>query len=149
MSDATLMPPSDGRAPRFPVSVKAVVALEGRVALLKNERDEWELPGGKLEPGEQPCDTVIREISEELGVDTNNPEILDSWVYEIGQPPHQVEVLIVTHTVQSTARCDDCVVSHEHKELRFFAFSELEGLNLPSGYLNSITLARSLGRVRL
>jgi hypothetical protein len=31
----------------FPVSVKGVVVRDGRVLLLRNERDEWELPGGK------------------------------------------------------------------------------------------------------
>jgi len=29
----------------------------------------WELPGGKVEPGEQPQDALLREIREELGVD--------------------------------------------------------------------------------
>jgi 8-oxo-dGTP diphosphatase len=28
----------------------------------------WELPGGKVEPGEQPRDALLREIREELGV---------------------------------------------------------------------------------
>jgi ADP-ribose pyrophosphatase YjhB (NUDIX family) len=36
----------------FPVSVKGVVVQGGKVLLLRNERDEWELPGGKLEVGE-------------------------------------------------------------------------------------------------
>jgi len=36
----------------FPVSVKGVVVRDGRVLLLRNERDEWELPGGKLDLGE-------------------------------------------------------------------------------------------------
>ena len=31
----------------FPVSVKGVTVQGGRVLLLQNERDEWELPGGK------------------------------------------------------------------------------------------------------
>ena len=34
----------------FPVSVKGVAVQAGKVLLLENERAEWELPGGKLEP---------------------------------------------------------------------------------------------------
>ena len=51
----------------FPVSVKGVAVQDGRVLLLENERAEWELPGGKLELGEDPADCVVREISEESG----------------------------------------------------------------------------------
>jgi 8-oxo-dGTP pyrophosphatase MutT (NUDIX family) len=36
--------------PLWPVSIKGVACdTEGRVLLLKNERAEWELPGGRLE----------------------------------------------------------------------------------------------------
>jgi len=41
-------------APAFPVSVKGVAVQGGKVLLLENERSEWELPGGKLEVGEDP-----------------------------------------------------------------------------------------------
>jgi 8-oxo-dGTP pyrophosphatase MutT (NUDIX family) len=53
--------------PVFPVSVKGVVFVGDRVALLKNERQEWELPGGRQEAGEAPAACVVREIREELG----------------------------------------------------------------------------------
>ena len=39
---------TDACAPKFPISVKGVVALDNKFPLLKNEREEWELPGGKL-----------------------------------------------------------------------------------------------------
>lgn len=40
------------KPPTWPVSVKGVALdASGRVALLKNERREWELPGGRLEIG--------------------------------------------------------------------------------------------------
>ncbi len=48
---------------RFPVSVKGVAVQAGQVLLLENERGEWELPGGKLELGEEPTACVVREIS--------------------------------------------------------------------------------------
>jgi hypothetical protein len=60
--------PQLGHQPQlFPVSVKGVVIRDGRVLLLRNERDEWELPGGKLELGEDPASCVAREITEEAG----------------------------------------------------------------------------------
>jgi len=60
--------PREGEA-RFPVSVKGVLFEEDQVVLLLNERDEWELPGGRLERGEDPVVCLEREFAEELGVE--------------------------------------------------------------------------------
>ena len=87
-------PPDDNEAHNFPVSVKGVVLLDSKVALLQNPRDEWELPGGKLEPGETPEQCVVREIYEELNLRVRVGSILDSWVYHIAEG---VDVLIVTY----------------------------------------------------
>ncbi len=36
-----------------PISVKGIIFENNSVWLRKNEREEWELPGGKLDEGEQ------------------------------------------------------------------------------------------------
>ena len=46
---------------------------EGRVLLTRRRADQpmpllWELPGGKVEPGESPVAALARELDEELGV---------------------------------------------------------------------------------
>ena len=67
----------------FPVSIKGVLVEAGRVVLLENERDEWELPGGRVELGEAPETCLVREFAEELGVVVEVARIIDCWLYEV------------------------------------------------------------------
>ena len=53
----------------------ALIDADGRVLLAQRPEGKamaglWEFPGGKLEPGEAPEDALIRELAEELGVET-------------------------------------------------------------------------------
>jgi 8-oxo-dGTP pyrophosphatase MutT (NUDIX family) len=125
--------------PRFPVSVKGVVAVDGKFCLLKNERAEWELPGGRLEAGEDPIAACLREIDEELGIEARVTRILDSWLYDIKGAG---EVLIVTY---ACAPLTGVVprLSHEHKALGLFAPAEIAGLVMPDGYKRSIAAWRA------
>ena len=125
---------TDGRSPRFPVSIKGVVWLRDRVVLLRNERDEWELPGGKLDPGEDPASCVVREICEELGLSVVVETILDCWLFNIRG---QVEVVIVTYGCRNIAS-EDMTLSHEHKEVGLFRLDQLDDLPMPDGYRGSI-----------
>jgi ADP-ribose pyrophosphatase YjhB (NUDIX family) len=72
------------------VSVKGVVVRGGQILLLRNERQEWELPGGRLELGETPPRCVAREIAEETGWVVETGPILDSWMYHIDQVERNV-----------------------------------------------------------
>jgi mutator protein MutT len=126
--------PRDNLAYRFPVSVKGVVLHAERVVLLQNERDEWELPGGKLEPGESPEECVRREIHEELGLHVTTGPLLDSWVYHIAAG---VDVLIVTYGCYPLPFAS---VTHspEHKAVGLFTRQEVQSIRMPEGYKKSI-----------
>ncbi|WP_374655246.1 NUDIX domain-containing protein [Dongia sp.] len=123
-----------GPAPLWPVSIKGVLFIAGQVVLLKNERDEWELPGGRLEAGEEPDLCLAREIAEELGIGVKVGDLLDCWRYPVLP---QREVLIVTFEVQPLPRAE-LRLSHEHKALGRFPIGEIAALPMPAGYRRSI-----------
>ena len=126
--------PHDGASICYPVSVKGVVLRDDRVVLVKNSRDEWELPGGKLEPGETLERGVAREIAEELGLEVTVGPVVDVWVYRVTPG---LDVLIVTYGCEA-AGWPDTLVSPEGIEVGLFALDELAGLPLPDGYRTSI-----------
>jgi 8-oxo-dGTP pyrophosphatase MutT (NUDIX family) len=126
--------PRDNEARRFPVSLKGVIIRDDKVILCSNERDEWELPGGKLELSESPEQCLKREIWEELQLDVEPESILDSWVYTIASGVHVV--VIAYGCVESSL--GEAVLSDEHKAVQWFPLAEIDTLNLPDGYKASI-----------
>lgn len=57
------------------VSAVALIDVDGRVLLAQRPEGRsmaglWEFPGGKVEPGETPEAALIRELHEELAIDT-------------------------------------------------------------------------------
>ena len=60
------------------VAACALVDADGRILLAQRPEGKqlaglWEFPGGKVEPGETPEETLIRELDEELGITTKIP----------------------------------------------------------------------------
>jgi len=78
--DPSSAPPA---APRKQITVAAAVVFRaGRVLLTQRKSGShlagaWELPGGKVELDEDPRDTVVRELREEIGVELAVTDILD------------------------------------------------------------------------
>lgn len=75
--DATTPPPPADAPPPGPARrldvVAAVVIRDGRLLMTRRPPGgplggRWELPGGKLEPGESAAHALVREVREELGV---------------------------------------------------------------------------------
>ncbi|WP_298817108.1 (deoxy)nucleoside triphosphate pyrophosphohydrolase [uncultured Roseibium sp.] len=73
------------------VAACALVDADGRILLAQRPEGKsmaglWEFPGGKVELGERPEETLIRELHEELGIEVNEaclaPLTFASHTYE-------------------------------------------------------------------
>ncbi|WP_091737052.1 NUDIX domain-containing protein [Marininema mesophilum] len=125
----------------WPILVKGVLLVGGKVLLLRNERGELELPGGRLEIGESPEKCLLRKIHGEtqLSCVISTPPV-DAWVFE-GLPGR--EVFIVTYH----CKCFDLSllrVSDEHQEYSLISLGELDRKDLPEGYRRGILRAAKL-----
>jgi 8-oxo-dGTP pyrophosphatase MutT (NUDIX family) len=117
-----------------PVSIKGVLLLDQRVVLVKNPRDEWELPGGRVDEGEAHAQTLTREFAEELSIDVRVGAAIDSYLFEVTPGKH---VFIVTYGCTLAGEFNPRL-SGEHTEHCLWPVERLSEINLPAGYRRSV-----------
>ena len=84
---------------RLPKLVVAALVTDeaGRILLTRRRPDQplpdqWEFPGGKMEPGESPEEALVRELSEEIGV---RPEVGPVWDVLYHRYPDDAVLMLV------------------------------------------------------
>ena len=128
--------PSDFYAPRYPISAKGIVPVNGRIALVKNERNEWELPGGKIRASETPEHCALREIKEELNIDASIDYLLDTWMYKV---VGKVNVLCIIYLCKPIEMDERLIkISFEHNDYGLFTFEQIQSLNMPGRYKDTL-----------
>ena len=131
------------------VSVKGILFEGGGVWLRRNERNEWELPGGKLDKGEQPEETVARELREELGFETEPTGIIKSHLYSIYQGgDHLGDVVVIVYLCELLDRVGDLEADGEAGRAAFRAvpIADIGGLEMPQFYKDAIMVALEGGK---
>ena len=82
---------------RIEVAVGVLFNSQGQVLIgQRTVKDryyqKWEFPGGKLEAGELPQDALVREFSEEVGIEISSSE--DFMVLEHDYPDRHVKLYV-------------------------------------------------------
>ena len=124
---------TDELCEKFPISTKAIIIDDNKILCLKNERNEWDFPGGKIEFNEDIENCLIREIKEETNLSVQNLNFLKP----LNMKFNGVSVVILIYS--ASISCDSpIIISYEHSEYDFFSKSEIKNLNFPKNYKNLV-----------
>ena len=112
------------------VAAGAILDNDGRVLITRRDDDAhqgglWEVPGGKLEPGEDTGQGLRRELNEELGIDVRQSRPLISITHHY----HDLSVRLDVHTV---TEFDGEPHGLEGQPLRWCAIGNLDPQELPA-----------------
>lgn len=69
-----------------------VVFYANKVLIVKNDRDEWTLPKGKIHDGELAQESAIHRVKEETGIEAATLEVAGDTMYEFFSRSRQQEV---------------------------------------------------------
>jgi 8-oxo-dGTP diphosphatase len=113
------------------VAACALIDPDGRVLIARRPEGKsmaglWEFPGGKVEPGEQPEQSLIRELQEELGI-TVKQECLAPLTFASHSYPdfHLLMPLYVCR------RWEGFVEARERQRLKWVRPNELRNYSMP------------------
>jgi 8-oxo-dGTP diphosphatase len=86
----------------------------------------WEFPGGKVEPGERPEETLIRELEEELGITVREP-----CLAPLTFASHAYESFHLLMPLYVCRRWEGFVTPREGQNLRWVKAADLRELEMP------------------
>lgn len=124
--------------------VSAVALIDGEGRLLLAQRPEgksmaglWEFPGGKVEAGETPEEALIRELQEELGIDT-----WASCLAPLTFASHAYETFHLLMPVFACRKWNGIPQSREGQTLKWVRAADLRDYPMPPADIPLIPILR-------
>ncbi len=126
------------------VAAVALIDRDGRVLLARRPEGRsmaglWEFPGGKVEPGESPEAALIRELREELGIDT-----WASCLAPLSFASHAYEDFHLLMPVFACRKWQGIPRPHEGQALKWVAARDLGDYPMPPADLPLVAVLRDL-----
>lgn len=109
----------------------ALVDADNRVLVAQRPEGKalaglWEFPGGKMEPGERPEETLIRELDEELGI-----TVKEACLAPLTFASHAYETFHLLMPLWVCRRWEGRVDAREHTALKWVRAGKLRELAMP------------------
>jgi len=126
------------------VTACVLIDPDGRVLIAQRSAGKqmgglWEFPGGKLEPGERPEETLIRELQEELGITVKEPCLAPFSFASHGYADfHLLMPLYICR------RWEGIPQAKEHQALKWVRAKELADYPMPPADIPLIPMLRDL-----
>ncbi len=126
------------------VSAVALIDPDGRVLLAQRPEGKsmaglWEFPGGKIEAGETPEVALIRELQEELGIDT-----WESCLAPLTFASHSYDDFHLLMPLFACRKWDGTPQSREDQALKWVHASQLRDYPMPAADVPLIPILRDL-----
>ena len=120
-----------GKLPLLLVSCAILVDADGRILVTdrpagKDMAGLWEFPGGKVEGLETPENALVRELAEELGIETAT-----SCLAPCGFASHAYEKFHLILLAFAIRKWRGTPVPREGQRMRWVRVNELFGLEMP------------------
>ena len=124
------------------VSAVALIDVDGRVLLAQRPEGKsmaglWEFPGGKVEQGETPEVALIRELQEELGIDT-----WASCLAPLTFASHSYDDFHLLMPLFACRKWDGVPQSREGQALKWVAARDLNQYPMPAADVPLIPILR-------
>lgn len=124
------------------VTAVALIDADGRILLAQRPPGKslaglWEFPGGKVEPGETPEAALIRELREELGIETR-----ESCLAPLTFASHAYEAFHLLMPLYVCRRWQGQPTPHEGQTLAWVAPNRLKDYPMPPADLPLLPILR-------
>lgn len=119
------------------ITIKGILSKDGKILLLKDTSGKWELPGGRIDFGENPEQTLTREFQEELNIkDLTIRELLHAWTFVVEREDSDRQYVVLVYRCEAPDQ--PLRRSNEHLEVGWFTPEEIKELKMRDGYKETI-----------
>lgn len=126
------------------VAAVALIDVDGRILLAERPAGKsmaglWEFPGGKVEADESPEHALIRELEEELGIDT-----WESCLAPLTFASHRYESFHLLMPLFACRKWQGIPSGREGQELKWVGVNQLRDYPMPPADIPLISVLRDL-----